>query len=76
MKNILINFKQLAYFFTVVPELGFQIHGFQKYFSSNDKVEYDFKIEKKVKNGPHLIYFFEKFIFQVSSFIAFANNLF
>ena len=34
---------------TTVPALGFQIHGFHKYFSSNDIDEYDVKIEENAK---------------------------
>ena len=36
--------------------LGFQIHGFQKYFSSNERGERDLKIEK-MQNVPHFSYF-------------------
>ena len=44
-----------------VAALGFQIHGFQKYFSSDERGKRDLKIEK-MQNVPHFSYFLEKFI--------------
>ena len=49
--------------------LGFQIHGFQKYFSLNERNEYDLKVEK-VQNVPHFTYSLETFILQLPCFIA------
>ena len=42
-----------------VPALGFQIHVFQKYFSSNERGEYDLKIEKNTKCSSFYLFFKE-----------------
>ena len=55
-----------------VPALGFQVHGLQKH--SHTETDEQPKIEKK--SNCSLFYLFsEKFVFQMSCFIAFAKNI-